>query len=432
MTDQDTIFALSSGQVPAAIAIIRICGPKAMDAARALTDQPLPAPRKAGLRRLYHPSNREPLDEALLICFPGPHTETGEDQVEFHCHGSRAVVSVIEVALAELPGLRRAGPGEFTRRAFLNGKIDLAGIEGLGDLVAAETELQRRAAMAMFGGALSRKIADWTKSLRQAAAQIEAQLDFADEDDVASGQGMTVVVAQVCGVAQAIAGELAKPTSLRLKDGIRVAIAGPPNAGKSSLFNALIGRDAAIVSPHAGTTRDVIDAAIAFNGVPFLLSDSAGLHVTDEEIEQIGIDRAEALIAHADIILWLGEREAIPQTDGVIFHVSAKSDLIPAWEEGADLSLSSKTGDGVDALIDAICSAANSLLPKSGDYALSERQHDTLNRAVSALNMTEDLQDEILVGECLRQALSALDELTGLATTEAMLDELFNGFCIGK
>lgn len=431
MTDQDTIFALSSGQLPAAIAIIRLCGPRALDGACALTQGPLPGSRKAGLRRLYHPQTRELLDEALLICFPGPHTETGEDQVELHCHGSRAVVNAVETALADLPGLRRAGPGEFTRRAFLNGKIDLAGIEGLGDLVAAETELQRRAAMAMFGGELSRKITDWTKRLRQAAAHIEAQLDFADEDDVASGQGLATIIAKTRSVADAMAAELAKPTSVRLKDGIRVAIGGPPNAGKSSLFNALVGRDAAIVSPHAGTTRDVIDAAVAFHGVPFLLSDSAGLHATEEEIEQIGIDRAEALIAQADIILWLGDKDATPATNGVIFQVSAKADIAQA-REGADLSLSSKTGEGVTALIDTICMAANSLLPKPGDYALSKRQHDILARALATIGMVQDLGDEILVGECLRQALSALDELTGFSTTESMLDELFSGFCIGK
>lgn len=431
MVDQDTIFALSSGQLPAAIAVIRISGPKATDAARALTDRPLPPPRQAGLRRLFHPQNHELLDEALLICFPGPHTETGEDQVELHCHGSRAVVQAVEDALAEMPTLRRAGPGEFTRRAFLNGKIDLAGIEGLGDLVAAETVLQRRAAMAMFGGALSRKIADWTLRLRRAAAQIEAQLDFSDEGDVAGAEGLAGIVRQATLVAAEISQELAKPTSFRLKDGIRVAIGGPPNAGKSSLFNMLVGRDAAIVSPHAGTTRDVIEAAISIRGIPFLLSDSAGLHVTDEEIEKIGIGRAEALISQADIVLWLGESDHLPQSEGAIIQLIPKSDIADRDRIGG-IAVSSVTGEGIEFLVDKLCTLSRSLLPAPGDYALSERQYAVMRRAVESLAMVEDVQDEVLIGECLRQTLSALDELTGFATTEAMLDELFSGFCIGK
>lgn len=431
MTDQDTIFALSSGQLPAAIAVIRISGPKAADAARALTDRPLPAARQAGLRRLYDPKTHELLDEALLIHFPGPRTETGEDQVELHCHGSRAVVQAVEEVLGRMAGLRRAGPGEFTRRAFLNGKIDLAGIEGLGDLVAAETTLQRRAAMAMFGGALSNRIANWTLQLRRAAAQIEAQLDFSDEGDVAGADGLSKIVEQTRHVEDDIRKQLARPTSAKLKDGIRVAIGGPPNAGKSSLFNMLVGRDAAIVSPHAGTTRDVIEATISFNGVPFLLSDSAGLHATDEEIEKIGIGRAEALIAHADIVLWLGESDQRPQSEGSIIQLHAKADMDHHHQDDG-FAISSVTGEGVDKLVAMLCDMSRSLLPAPGDYALSERQHAVLGRAVNALHMVHNVHDEILVAECLRQALSSFDELTGSVTTEAMLDELFGGFCIGK
>ncbi len=351
--------------------------------------------------------------------------------MELHCHGSRAVVQDVESALAGLPGLRKAGPGEFTRRAFLNGKIDLAGIEGLGDLVAAETVLQRRAAMAMFGGGLSSKIADWTKALRRAAAQIEAQLDFADEDDVSNGEALSEILERSNIVAADIGRQLAKPTSARLKDGIRVAIGGPPNVGKSSLFNALVGRDAAIVSPHAGTTRDIIEAAISFHGVPFVIADSAGLHATDEEIEKIGIGRAEALISQADIILWLGENEALPETLGVAIQIHSKADLRdrPA---GAGIPVSAMSGEGVDAVIDRLCTEAASLLPAPGDFALSERQHVVLRRVEEALRMAAMVRDEILIGECLRQALSAFDELTGNATTESMLDELFSGFCIGK
>jgi len=431
MTDRDTIFALSSGQVPAAIAVIRICGPAALEAARAVTDRALPAARQAGLRGIFHPRTRELLDEALLICFPGPRTETGEDQVELHCHGSRAVVQDVESALAGLPGLRKAGPGEFTHRAFLNGKIDLAGVEGLGDLVAAETALQRRAAMAMFGGGLSSKIADWTQALRRAAAQIEAQLDFADEGDVSNGEGLFEILERSKTVAAQIGRELAKPTSARLKDGIRVAIGGPPNVGKSSLFNALVGRDAAIVSPHAGTTRDIIEAAISFHGVPFVISDSAGLHASDEEIEKIGIGRAEALISQADIVLWLGDGEDLPETLGVVIPISSKADLRDG-PAGAGIQVSTASGEGIDRVIELICTKAASLLPAPGDFALSERQHAVLRRVEDALHMAATVRDEILIGECFRQALSSFDELTGSATTETVLDELFSGFCIGK
>lgn len=434
MSGPDTIFALSSGQVPAAIAVIRISGPRAMEAARALTTRDLPPPRKAGLRRFHDPVSGELLDEALLLCFPGPRTETGEDMVELQCHGSRAVQRGIEAALAAMPGLRLAEPGEFTRRAFLNGHIDLAGIEGLGDLLAAETALQRRAAMAMLGGGLSRRVAEWTGTLRRLAAQVEAGLDFADEGDVAArGADLAQIAAGCAEIAGAMAHDLARPSAERLREGIRVAVGGPPNAGKSSLFNILVGREAAIVSPHPGTTRDVIEATVAFEGIPFLLADSAGLRESGEEIERIGIGRAEALIASADILLWLGATADAPPTEGGRIQIHPKADLADAAPAGPDgIAISTLTGQGIDELVARLCAEARALLPVPGDYALSRRQRAAMERAVAALRDVERTDDEVLIGECLRQALGALDELTGRSTTDAVLAELFRGFCVGK
>jgi tRNA modification GTPase len=432
----DTIFALSSGALPAAIGVIRISGPRAMDAAAALVG-PLPGVRQARLRRIVDPTTGELLDEGLVLRFPAGGSETGEDLVELHCHGSRAAVRGVEGALARMPGLRLAGPGEFTRRAFLNGKTDLARIEGLADLIAAETAPQRRAAMAMMGGALSRRIAAWAQRAIALAARIEALLDFSDEGDVAEAGVREAVCAEMAALAGEFAADLARPGAERLRDGIRLVIAGPPNAGKSTLLNALAGREAAIVSPLAGTTRDVIEVPVALGGVPFLLADTAGLHASGHDpIEAIGMDRARERLAAADIILWLGPASQRPDCPGAtVIAVQAKADrgepgFDPSGE--ADLAVSAMTGQGMDQLIRAIGEAAEALLPRVGDYALSQRQREIMARAEAALAEGASLDDEILIGECLRTALAALDEITGRATTEAVLDALFAGFCVGK
>ena len=432
---RDTIFALSSGRPPCAIAIIRLSGPEALAAARAVTGRDLPAPRRAALRRFRDPATNELIDEGLLLWFPAAASVTCEPLVELHCHGSHAVVRDLQTSLAALPGLRAAAAGDFTRRAFANGRMDLASVEGLGDLLAAETALQRRAALAMMGGALSRRIEGWTHDLRRLAAQVEARLDFSDEGDVVESGGSADLAAPCARIAGEIAAELAKPSAERLKDGVRVAIGGPPNAGKSTLFNALIGRDAAIVSPQAGTTRDVIEASVAIGGIPMVIADSAGLRETGDVIERIGVDRAEALLAAADIILWLGDEAVRPEVDGVLLQVAAKADLVKAASTpalaGAHV-VSAVTGEGMDALLIALQQAGGDLMPAPGDYALSQRQRDVLARVLVAVREAALLTDEVLIGECLRMALTALDELTGRATTEAVLDELFAGFCIGK
>jgi tRNA modification GTPase len=331
-----------------------------------------------------------------------------------------------------MPGLRPAGPGEFTRRAFVNGKMDLAGIEGLGDLIAAETALQRRAAMAMLGGRLSTRIEDWARRLRTLAAQIEAQLDFSDEGDVEATGAPSGLGVEAEHIVSEMRSELAKPSAERLRDGVRVAIGGPPNAGKSSLFNYLVGREAAIVSPHAGTTRDIIEATINLRGVPVVLADSAGLRVGVEEIEQIGIDRAEVLLADADVVLWLGSPATPPETAGVLLQIFSKCDVEDRSLDTTGLPISTTTGEGMDSLIDAIVETTSSLLPAPGDYALSSRQCEIITRAMIALMDIPGLSDEVLIGESLRQALVTLDEISGRSTTDAVLDELFRGFCIGK
>jgi tRNA modification GTPase len=283
--------------------------------------------------------------------------------------------------------------------------------------------------MAMMGGGLSRRIGGWTTSLRKLAAQVEARIDFSDEGDVEESGAIEGLADACVEIAAAMESDLAKPGAERLKDGIRVAIGGPPNAGKSTLFNALVGRDAAIVSPHAGTTRDVIEATIAIRGVPFLLSDSAGLRDAQDDVERMGVDRAEALLAQADIVLWLGAADVKPLVHGELIQLRAKADVNSS---GQGLAISARTGQGISDLVDRLCIVAESLLPVPGDYALSQRQRRVLLRSAAAVRDAAAERDEILVAENLRQALTALDELTGHVTTDAVLDELFSGFCIGK
>lgn len=430
-TADSTIFALSSGKPPCAIAVVRISGPLAFDVVERLTGRAVPSAHKAALRHLHDPGTGAPIDEGLVLRFDARASVTGEPLVELQVHGSRAVVRDLETVLARFDGVRAAEPGEFTRRAFQNGRLDLDAVEGLGDLLTAETTLQRQAALAMMGGRLGQDIARWSHALTRLAAQVEARLDFSDEGDVASDAGPGFDLA-CAGIADEMGAALARPPAHRLRDGVRVAIGGPPNAGKSTLFNAILGREAAIVSPHAGTTRDVIEASIAIDGMPFLFSDSAGLRDATDEIERIGIDRATKLVEEADILLWLSENEAPARDHGHVIRLRAKADL-RAGEGGSEgLAVSAVTGQGMDVLFTTLTGLAADLLPGPGDYALSARQRAALARAESAVREAGQHRDEILIGECLRQALVALDELTGRTTTEAVLDEIFSAFCIGK
>jgi tRNA modification GTPase len=426
MTTSGTIFALSSGQPPAAIAIVRVSGPAAHQAVRALSGAAV-TPRRPTLRELR--SDGELLDRALLLFFDGPATATGEDLAEFHLHGGRAVVASVLRALSRLPGLRAADPGEFTRRAFANGRIDLAEAEGLADLLAAETESQRQAALQLVGGALSRQVAAWTRRLLGLAAAVEAQLDFSDEGDVDAclSPGWEDERRRLLAEMESF---LARPPAERLRDGIRVVIAGPPNSGKSTLLNALVGREAAITSELAGTTRDLVEAPVAIAGVPFLLIDSAGLRESGDVIEQIGVSRARSAIDTADLILWLGKPHQRPQRTGV-FSIRAQADLRGPNEE-ADLSVSAVTGLGMENLVGRLVQEARQLLPTEGELAANERQRTALREAGARIAAAGETSDLLIAAEELRQARTALDQVTGRAGVEDMLNALFGRFCIGK
>jgi len=430
---EPTIFALSSGPPPCAIAVIRMSGPDAFACAERLTGMALPPPRQAALRRFRDPADGALVDEGLLLRMDAETSITGEPLVELHCHGSRAIVRDLQDILGRFEGLRPAGAGEFTRRAFLNGRMDLAAVEGLGDLLAAETTHQRQAALAMMGGQLGREIDRWAQALLRLSAMVEARLDFSDEGDVESADTYDAA-ADCAGLAAEMRAALDRPLADRLREGVRVAIGGPPNVGKSTLFNALIGRDAAIVSPQPGTTRDVIEATISLGGVAFLLSDSAGLRETGDAVESIGVARAETLLQGADIILWAGASDARPDVDGHVIQLRTRADLSEDAGSGCDdgLAVSAVTGEGLGTLVSTLCAAASDILPRPGDYALSRRQHECLARAHDALVDAAGQEDDVLLAEALRQALAALDELTGRATTEAVLGEIFSGFCIGK
>ena len=304
MADRDTIFALSSGRPPAAIAVIRISGPRAGDALRALCGK-VPEPRQAAFARLRDPQTSEPIDEALALWFPGPRSETGEDTAELQHHGGRAVIAATLAALGKLEGLRPAEAGEFTRRAFENGKLDLTAVEGLADLVMAETEGQRRQALRQMQGVLGRQAESWRERLIRALALIEARIDFSDEADVPedlAGPALAIARELVDEIAAALAdghrGE-------RLREGLVVAIAGPPNAGKSTLLNRIARREAAIVSPFAGTTRDVIEVHLDLGGMPVTLLDTAGIRDSDDPVEREGVRRARERAAAADLVLWV-------------------------------------------------------------------------------------------------------------------------------
>lgn len=424
----DTIFAVSSGAPPAAIAVLRISGPDCAKVAAAFHSG-LPEPRRASLRSIR--SDGDVLDDALVLWFPGPATATGEDLLEWHLHGGRAVVRAVERALAAFPGLRSAEPGEFTRRAFANGRIDLAEAEGLADLLSAETESQRLNAQRMAGGELSKKVQGWTDQLLDLSARVEAAIDFDDEDDVSPlpPEELNHRIGELSGEIDAL---LNRPAAERLKDGIRVVFAGPPNAGKSSLFNAILQREAAIVADVAGTTRDVIEAPVSLGGIAFLLTDTAGLHGAGDRdaIEAEGMRRAASAISGADITLWLGEAEHRP--NGSVM-VQSKADLeTHNGPPHSAFSVSAKTGQDIDKLVEYMILTAQDMLPREGEVAANERQRGLLAEVNEALLTARMESDLLVIAEQLRLARMAFDRLTGRASTEAMLDALFGRFCIGK
>lgn len=423
----DTIFALSSGWPPAGIAVIRVSGPCAGSALVKLSGT-LPPSRRA-VARYLRDNDANILDHAMVLFLPGPGTATGEDTAELHLHGGRAVVAAVEAVLAQIDGLRRAEAGEFTRRAFTNGRLDLAESEGLADLLEAETELQRRSAMAMLGGGLSREVEAWREQVLMLSAQIEAVLDFSDEEDAADlppsfAEGLTTL-------RSGIATWLERPRAKMLKEGFRIVLAGPPNSGKSTLFNALVEDEAAITAPTAGTTRDVLQRSCAIGGIPFTFLDTAGLRDDSADtIERIGIERARDALDLADLVLWLG-----PEGEGPAgaWEIEAKADLDAALPKSApDMRISAKTGKGLDELRRRLIGKAQTALPAAGQAALSDRQHRLLSEALENLTAIDPAGDLLLIGENLRRARTAFDRLIGRSSTEDMLDALFGRFCIGK
>ncbi|MAW98677.1 MAG: tRNA uridine-5-carboxymethylaminomethyl(34) synthesis GTPase MnmE [Sphingomonas sp.] len=426
----DTIFALSSGAAPAGIGVVRISGPSALRAGEALSGR-LPEARKAALRTLRS-GEGEVLDRALVLRFDGPQTATGEDLVELHLHGGRAVVAAVEAELGAMDGLRRAEPGEFTRRALLNGRIDLTEAEGLADLLEAETETARRAAIETSGGSVRRLTEGWTSELVGLSAQVEAELDHGDEEDVATGKG-DEVAAQCVLLADTIAAALNVPEVERIRDGVQVVLAGPPNAGKSTLLNRMVEREVAIVSPIAGTTRDRIEAAVQHEGIAFVFSDTAGIaDATDDPIETIGIERAREAVASADIVIWMDDAD-VP---GDIFEkglaVVARCDVAGRPEMPERLRVSGVTGEGVAELWQALGERAKTLTPRLDGPLLNRRQRALLRKAEGALRSASSAVDPLLLAEELRVARHALDRITGRADIEAVLDGVFSRFCIGK
>lgn len=423
----DTIFALSSGAPPAGIAVVRVSGPRAGEALAALAGR-IPPPRRASRANLRDATGAV-LDDGLTLWFPGPATATGEDLAELHLHGGRAVVAAVEAALAALPGLRRAEPGEFTRRAFANGRIDLAEAEGLADLLEAETELQRRAAIELAGGALSRRVEHWRDRLLMLSAQLEAVLDFDDEGDVATLPA--TFIREIDILAGEIAEALEAPAAEVLREGYRVALAGPPNAGKSTLFNALVDSEAAITAPLAGTTRDVLVRPVALAGIPFSFVDMAGLRDGGADmVEDIGIARAQAEIVRADLVLWLGPEGGGP--DGA-WEIEPQCDRTGHLAKGAARHrVSAVTGEGLAELKRGLIDRATGAMPRPGETALNRRQRGLLAQARDALQTAEAERDPLLLAEDLRQARLAFDRLVGRSGTEDVLDALFGRFCIGK
>jgi tRNA modification GTPase len=451
--DRDTIFALSSGRPPAAIAVVRVCGPRARGVLEALGRR-VPAPRRASLVRLRDPRDATALDDAVALWLPGPHTQTGEDMVELHVHGGRAVVGAVLAALGRIEGLRPAQAGEFIRRAFENGRADLSAVEGVADLIAAETEAQRAQALRQARGALAGPAEAWRQALIEAMAWIEAGIDFSTEADVPEGL-VGPALGQVERVRREIAGALGdERRGERLREGLVVAIAGPPNAGKSSLLNRLARRDAAIVSPQAGTTRDVIEVHLDLFGYPVSVVDTAGIRDPQDAVEREGVRRALERVRTADLVLWVTDAStpswagsAAPMDGRVTWRIANKIDRMAArcsdesgfnaWpEERRTFWTSMATGEGLDALIAAVAEWAQETLSGAESGLVTRARHrSALTDAAAALDRALSLGSEggaEFLAEDLRLAARALGRLTGRIDVEDLLDVIFREFCVGK
>jgi tRNA modification GTPase len=449
MGSDDTIFALSSGRPPAAIAVVRICGPKAGLALERLIGR-LPEPRRAALARVRHPATGDVIDEALALWFPGPHSETGEDMAELQLHGGQAVVAAVFDALGRLEGCRPAEAGEFTRRAFENGRLDLTEVEGLGDLIAAETDAQRRQAFRQLKGLIGDRAEAWRGRLIEALALVEARIDFSDEADVPED-----LVTPARNAAQQLREEIAASLAdggrgERLRDGLVVAIAGPPNAGKSTLLNRLARRDVAIVSPYPGTTRDVIEVHLDLAGYPVVLLDTAGVRDSQDPVEQEGVRRARARAAEADLVLWLTDASWMKTDEwpenlvkSEIWMVNNKIDLAvdkvcqrsesQSTAVNRSFAISAKTGAGMEVLVAALADFAKAYFAATESAVVTRARHrKALEETVAALDRALRERAEELIAEELRSAATTLGRLTGRVDVEDILDVIFRDFCIGK
>ncbi len=456
MGDRSTIFALSSGRLPAAIAVVRLSGPQAGVALWMLTGR-VPEPRKAALVRVRDPADGDIIDEALALWFPAPHSETGEDIAELQLHGGPAVVDGVLEVLGRIDGCRLAEPGEFTRRAFENGHMDLTAVEGLADLIAAETPAQRRQAFRQLKGLTGGRAEAWRQRLIEALALIEAGIDFSDEADVPGD-----LIGPAVHAAQQLRSEIAAALAgarhgERLREGLVVAIAGPPNAGKSTLLNRLARREAAIVSPYAGTTRDVIEVHLNLGGYPVTLLDTAGIRDSVEPIEQEGVRRARERAAAADLVLWVIDASAVDRNEqapieplfdaAAVWLVRNKIDLMagvkvstePQNDESQfNYYISASNGAGIDSLLSGLLDCSREFFAGAEAAIVTRVRHRAmLETVVSALDCAiaeaqKSPPREELVAEDLRAAGTALGRLTGRIDVEDVLDVLFRDFCIGK
>ena len=448
MHPQDqTIFALSSGRPPTAIAVVRVSGPRAGDALKQLAEK-LPSARVA-TRAALHNAAREVIDDAVVLWFPGPASATGEDVAEFHIHGSRAVLAALVGALQQIDGLRAAEPGEFTRRAFENGKIDLTEAEALDDLIHADTERQRRQAMRQLNGLLGDRARDWRRQIIEASALVEASIDFSDEGDVPAE-----LMAPALDRVRALLGEIESVLAVqgrgeRLRDGLVVAIVGPPNVGKSTLMNQFARREIAIVSPQAGTTRDIIELHLDLGGYPVTMIDTAGIRESDDPVEQEGIRRARTRAAEADLRLWLVDTQATSGDDGLegwiaegqarFWIVRNKVDdptsaPVQTTECGSTcFSMSAASGAGVPELTAALVGFAATYFDDDVSVITRARHRTLLRQAADhlALAINMSVESEI-VAEYLRAAAHDLGRLVGRVDVEDVLGSIFSTFCVGK
>ena len=434
----DTIFALSSGRLPSGVAVVRASGPQVRFIVETILGSVI-EPRYAAYKT-FRSRNGDAIDHGLALFFPGPHSFTGEDCVEFHLHGGVAVVEKLLLELGEIAGCRIAEAGEFTRRAFTNGKMDLTIAEGLADLIAAETEGQRRLALQVASGAQRQLYTEWRQKLVRARAFIEAELDFADESDVPGS-----VSDQVWRSLQALQKEIEQhiasgKRAAMLRDGLHVVIAGAPNAGKSSLLNFLAGREVAIISDEAGTTRDLLEVKLDLNGIPVYVTDTAGLRETESAVEKIGIERARERASEADLILLLEDMNdpmdvTLDEADVEIWRIGTKADLTKKQDALWTLQISIKNGSGLEELLAKLQMFAEERIGQINDAVPTRQRHINLLRStlseIEIAASRDDLPLE-LRAENMRRASQYLGRITGDVDVEEILDVIFSQFCIGK